>query len=345
MKKLFTLICLTGFLSFGFGSIQASIQEVYISTKSFKKPESVQIDGDFCKVVLEPSDRDSIKVETIIEASQKADGFGLKYELVNNILQLSITIPDEHISTKTGQIVVNIPEGMHITVKTSSGYIELGNLKDCTVNAHASYGKISAENVSGEYEFKTSTGTVSAMNVKGNITVNTKSGNIDMSNIDGYVTTISDKGDISASNIKGELTTQTNTAAQKISNIDGKLMLRTSTGELTLKNIEGHLQTLNDDGDVWIENLKGTMDLKSIAGRLTGTGILLTGNTSFETTKGRIEMELKNSLNELTFDLESNYGFLYIPGKAKKKKLNSGNGPIVITGRTNNGPQRFSLAE
>jgi DUF4097 and DUF4098 domain-containing protein YvlB len=343
MKKLFTLICLTVFL--GLGSTEASIQEVYKSTKSFKKPESVQIEGDFCKVVLKPSDGDSIKVETIIEASQKADGFDLKDELVNNTLQLSVIIPDEHISTKSGRIVVNTPEGMHITVKTSSGYIESGNLKDCTVNAHASYGKISAENISGEYDFRTSTGAVSVMNVKGNISVNTKSGNIDISNIDGYVTTISDKGDISVNNIKGELTTQTNTAAQKIANIDGKLMLRTSTGELTLKNIEGHLQTLNDDGDVWIENLKGTMDLKSIAGRLTGTGILLTGNTYFETTKGRIEMELKNSLNELTFDLESNYGFLYIPGEAKKKKLKSGNGPIVITGRTNNGPQRFTLKE
>jgi DUF4097 and DUF4098 domain-containing protein YvlB len=343
MKKLFTLIYLTGFLSFGYAA--ATIQEVYKSTKSFKKTESVQIDGDFCKVVLTPSNEDSIKVETIIEASKKADGFGLKDELIDNTLQLSITIPDEPVSTKSGRMVVTIPEGTHITVKTFSGYIESSNLKDCKVTANASYGKILAENVSGEYDFKTATGTVTAMNVRGKITINTKSGNIDISNIDGYVTAISDKGEISASNIRGELTTQTNTAAQKIANIDGKLMLRTSTGELTLKNIEGHLQTLNDDGDVWIENLKGTMDLKSIAGRLTGTGILLTGNTYFETTKGRIEMELKNSLNELTFDLESNYGFLYIPGEAKKKKLKSGNGPIVITGRTNNGPQRFTLKE
>ncbi|MGQ1891851.1 DUF4097 family beta strand repeat-containing protein [Thermophagus sp. OGC60D27] len=343
MKRLVMLIFLSGI--FSLASQAQSLKEICNMTKSFKNTDTVKIDANFCKVTITSAKTDSINVQTVIKASTSTDGFGLKEEISNNTLELYVMIPDTHVSTKTGEIILSVPAGVNVFVQTTSGYIQPQNLYDCYLEGSSSYGKILTENVSGHYKFKTSTGIISVKNLKGDLSTMTKSGSIELYNIDGKVHSVSDKGIISADNILGNLTAQTNTAAQNISNVKGNLMLRTSTGILTLKNIQGQLQTLNDDGDVWIDNLKGTMDLKSLAGKLVGTAIQLTKSSTFETTKGRVEMELKNPLNELTFDLESNFGFLYIPGKSKKKKLTSGKGPIVITARTNSGPQRFTLAK
>jgi len=343
MKKLVTFFCLSALL--GIATHAAPLKEVYKTTQTYKRTDSVFIEANFCKVNLTTTTVDSIIVETTIRASTTIEGFGIKNEIKNNSIYLSVTVPTAHVSTKAGEIILSVPARTNVIVNTTSGYIQPHNLKDCNVIASTSYGKILTEDVSGNYKFKTSTGLISVKNLQGELTANSKSGSIELYNVSGTITCVSDKGTISADNIKGDLSVQTNIAAQNLSNINGTLMLRTSTGLLTLKNIEGKLQTLNDDGDVWIENLKGTMNLKSLAGKLVGTGIELTKSCYFETTKGRIEMELKNTLNDLSFDLESNFGFLYIPGKSKKKKLSSGKGPIIITARSNSGPQRFTLAK
>ncbi|SFE55377.1 DUF4097 family beta strand repeat-containing protein [Thermophagus xiamenensis] len=343
MKTFFTLTFLLGWISLAMANLP--LEEVYNATKTFNKTDTVKIEGDFCKIILQPSTDNAITVSTVIKSSAAVEGFGLSDQQENNTLNLSIVVPDKHVSTKSGEMIVSLPTESKVWVKTGSGYIQPQNLQNCTLNASASYGKIIAENVSGNFNLKTLTGAISVNALKGQLAVNTKSGPIEITNIDGEVTAITDKGDITVENVKGKISVQTNTAAQNLSNINGELNLRTSTGLLTLKNLEGKLQTNNDDGDVWIENLKGYMDLKSLSGKLIGKAIELTKSSSFETTKGRIEMELKNDLKELTFELESNYGFLYIPGKAKKKKLTSGKGPIVITGFTNSGPQRFTLAQ
>lgn len=323
----------------------APLEEVHKSSNTYANIDNIDIKGDFCKVILTASTDNTVEVSGLIEASKKIDGFSIIDSVEGSKLTLSVNTPDEHVSTKSGEIKIKVPENCYVKIKTRSGYIEAQKINLVKVDAHASYGKIILENASGEFNLKTSTGSISASQFKGNLTAKTTSGNIEMNNINGQTTLITDKGQLELQNITGNLNSQTNTSAQIISNVKGELMLRTSTGELNIKSINGHLQTINDDGDVYVKNLKGTMDLKSISGNLNGEGILLTGNTRFETTKGRIDMALENDQNELTYELESNYGFLYIPGKSKKKRLNSGRGPIHITAVSNNGAQRFTEAK
>jgi DUF4097 and DUF4098 domain-containing protein YvlB len=321
----------------------APLKEVHKSNNSYENIATINVQGDFCKVILMPSPDKSVVVDAVMEASKEVEGFDIEAVTEGNTLSVKVLIPREHISTKSGEIRLKVPAASTLNIKTRSGYIEAINIDDCTVDAHASYGKINAENVSGKYSMKTSTGTINATNLKGKFSTTSTSGNIELSNINGEVMLITDNGEVSLENIKGQINTQSNTSAQTINNLNGNLTLRTSTGEISLKQISGHLTTNNDDGDVHIENFEGTMELISISGNLVGTGIKLTGNTTIKTTKGRIEMELRNQMNELTFDMASNYGFLYIPGKSKKKKLKSGNGPILIQTQTNNGAQRFTI--
>jgi hypothetical protein len=341
MKQLFTLtlLCFLGSVV----SFAAPLKEVHQSTKSYENIKSIEINGDFCKVILTPSADNQTIVSTFIEASKDIEGFGINDKTEADKLSLSVAVPSEHVSTKSGEIKLQIPEGTKVKIKTASGYIEAIDTKECEVDAYASYGRINARNVSGNYTFKTSTGGITVQGVNGELYATTTGGEIEISDVDGQSTVVTDKGPVTLKNISGKLTTQSNTSAQNLTNINGDIMLRTSTGELTLNSIKGTLETANDDGDVWITDFEGTMHLISIAGNLVGEKILLTGNTYFETTKGRVEMEFRNDLNELTFDLASNYGFLYIPGKSKKKKLKSGNGPIAITTSTNDGAQRFSI--
>ncbi len=343
MKHLFTLTFFCLLLSSA--SFAAPLKEVHNSKKSFEKIKYIEINGDFCKVILTPSADNQTIVSTFIEASKDIEGFGLNDQTEEDKLSLSVAVPSEHISTKSGEIKIQIPEGTIVKIKTASGYIEAIDTKECEVDAYASYGRINAQNISGKYSFKTSTGGINVQGVNGELTATTTGGAIEISNAEGISKVVTDRGVLTLNNISGTLNTQSNTSAQELTNIDGDLMLRTSTGELTLNNINGILETANDDGDVWITDFKGTMNLISIAGNLVGKEILLTESVYMETTKGRIEMELKNDLNELTFDLASNYGFLYIPGKSKKKKLKYGNGPIEITTSTNSGTQRFTVVK
>lgn len=343
MKQLFTLTLLCFFVNTA--SFAAPLKEVHQSTKSYENIKFIEINGDFCKVILTPATDNQTTVSAFIEASKDIEGFDINDQTKADKLSLSVAVPSEHVSTKSGEIKLQIPEGTKVKVKTASGYIETIDTKECEVDAYASYGRINAQNVSGKYTFKTSTGGITVHGVNGELYTTTTGGEIEISDVDGQSTVVTDKGTVTLKNISGKLTTQSNTSAQNLNNISGDIMMRTSTGELTLNNIQGKLETANDDGDVWITDFEGTMHLISIAGSLVGKSILLTGNTYMETTKGRIEMELKNGLKELTFDLASNYGFLYIPGKSKKKKLKSGNGPITITTSTNNGAQRFSVVD
>ncbi|PWD98759.1 DUF4097 family beta strand repeat-containing protein [Marinilabilia rubra] len=343
MKHL--LILLTTFYFGATTCIGAPLEVVHKSAKSYDNIESLEVKGDFCKVIVTSSTNDKVEVDALIEASKKIDGFNINEKVEGTKLTLSVNTPDEHVSTKSGEIAIKVPQDCNIKVKTRSGYIEAIDISTGNLDADASYGKIILNEASGNFKLKTSTGSIQVSNLKGDLNAKTTSGDIELKDINGQTMLITDKGLIDLQNIKGSLNTQTNTSAQKISDVDGDLKLRTSTGELALKNIDGHLQTINDDGDVWIEDLKGTMDLKSISGNLNGEGILLTGNSNFETTKGRIDMALKNDQKELTYELESNYGFLYIPGKSKKKRLKSGKGSIHVTAISNNGAQRFTKAK
>lgn len=341
MKQLSTLFVL--FLLFSMVSFSAPLKEVHRSTKSFDNIKSIEVKGDFCKVILKPSETNEVTVNSFIEASKDIEGFGINDQTEAGKLILSVAVPSEHVSTKSGQIELQIPTGTEIKIKTASGYIEASEIKECRVNAHASYGKIIAQNVSGNYSLKTSTGGITVNDLKGELSATSSKGDIELSDIETNTTVVTDGGLLTIKNIKGKLNTQSNTGNQTITNMNGDLMLRTSTGEITLNNLKGKIETANDDGDVWLTDVEGTMRLISISGNLVGKNILLTGNTYFETTKGRVEMELRNNLNELSFDLASNYGFIYIPGKSKKKKLKSGNGSILISTSSNDGAQRFTL--
>jgi len=341
MKYLSTLSVF--FFLFSLISVAAPLKEVHRSTKTYDNITSVDIKGDFCKVILKPSGTPQVTVNSFIEASKDIDGFGINEQTEAGKLTLSVAVPSEHVSTKSGEIEIQLPAGTEIKIKTASGYIEASDLKECNVNAHASYGKIIVENLTGDYSFKTSTGGISVNQLNGKVSATSTKGDIELTDIDASTTIVTDAGALTLKNLKGKINTQSNTGTQTINNLTGDLMLRTSTGEITLNNIKGNIETANDDGDVWLTDVEGTLRLISISGNLVGENILLTGNVYFETTKGRIEMELRNDMNELSFDLASNYGFLYIPGKSKKKKLREGKGPILISTSSNNGAQRFTL--
>ncbi|WP_291860711.1 DUF4097 family beta strand repeat-containing protein [Marinilabilia sp.] len=341
MKQLSTLFVL--FFLFSLVSLAAPLKEVHRSTKNFNNIKSIEVKGDFCKVILKPSATDGVIVNSFIEASKDMEGFEINDQTEAGKLFLTVGVPSEHVSTKSGEIEIQVPTGTEIKIKTASGYIEASEIKECQVDAHASYGQITAQNVSGKYSLKTSTGGITVNDLQGELSATSSKGDIELSDIETNTTVVTDAGVLVLKNIKGKLNTQSNTGDQTITNLDGDLMLRTSTGEITLNNLKGSVETANDDGDVWLTDIEGTLRLISISGNLVGKNILLSGNAYFETTKGRVEMEFRNNLNELSFDLASNYGFLYIPGKSKKKKLKSGNGPILVSTSTNNGAQRFTL--
>ena len=72
--------------------------------------------------------------------------------------------------------------------------------------------------------------------------------------------------------------------------------------------------------------------------------VKLTASSDFTTTEGRIQLQLLNDKEELTFMMqtESSKVGLVAKGISKKKKLQAGKGPIVVTTKTRTGGQVIS---
>jgi hypothetical protein len=68
---------------------------------------------------------------------------------------------------------------------------------------------------------------------------------------------------------------------------------------------------------------------------------MLTGDSSFEASTGRIEVDLANDIGELEFDLTSTTGSLEVGRERSQRRLFLGSTGTTVSGRTSTGSQRF----
>jgi len=130
-----------------------------------------------------------------------------------------------------------------------------------------------------------------------------------------------------------------------VSGSRGSLNVTTASGSHDYENTTGLITARTASGRVDIENHTGQLNVKTISGSIDGEHISFTGNSSLESTAGRIDMEFDTDLDSLTFDLHSTAGSLEVGETEAGRSLITGKGPIRVTGRTVSGSQSYSKAE
>jgi len=177
-----------------------------------------------------------------------------------------------------------------------------------------------------ELDIRNTSGGIFASNLKGQEhRLRTTSGMINLKDVQAQkIITKSTSGGIRLHNVTAAIGARATSGMVKAVNVKGDLHIRTSAGGIRLKNVEGGLQ------------------LKTSAAAIIGEQVLLTSNSTFKTSAGRIRMKFSNDLKKLNFDLRASAAKLWIGEDRYRKRVILRNGPnIMVKGISNAGSQRY----
>jgi hypothetical protein len=210
-------------------------------------------------------------------------------------------------------------------------------------------------NLNGKLDFKVSakidliinnsSGDVIAENLSGNICeVSATSGDVKAINIGTNLKIVATSGDIKTENVQGEVRARTTSGNQQINTVTGRIEADATSGDIRIGNCEGNVEATTTSGEIDMQNAKGLMSLRSTSGNIEGKDVTLTGDATFKSTSGTIEIRLKNNMKDLTFDLEATSGNLRAGEIRADRRLfvKNGEGNIKIRGVSSSGNQSYS---
>ena len=115
----------------------------------------------------------------------------------------------------------------------------------------------------------------------------------------------------------------------------------TALGDITAENISGNIDLHTDLGDISMNDLSGKINSITSLGDIDGEYILISDNSTFNTSLGDIDVQLSNSLSDCSLDLSSSLGRVKIDRPDFKKKsgsqLDIGNGKWKVIMETSLG--------
>ena len=123
------------------------------------------------------------------------------------------------------ELLVSIPEGMHLEVDDGSGSIVINNVRGDIMLDDGS-GSIELENVGGTVEIDDGSGSISVLTVGGDISINDGSGSIKVRGVAGTVTVDDGSGSIDVSDVEEDL-----------------IIVEDGSGGLDFSNIAGRVET------------------------------------------------------------------------------------------------------
>lgn len=177
-----------------------------------------------------------------------------------------------------------------------------------------------------ELDIKNSSGGIFASNLKGaQHRFRTTSGMIKLQNIIAERLILrSTSGGIRLDKVQADIGARASAGMVKIENTKGDIKIRTSAGGIRLKNIEGGL------------------NLRTSAAAIVGEQVLLTGNSIFRTSAGKIRMKFSNDIKKLNFDLKSSAAKLWVGDMRYKRRVVLKQGEnIMVKGVSSAGSQRY----
>jgi len=266
----------------------------------------LELEGGFCNVVLNGYSGQSLKMDGSIKGSGNPDKYEIMYREENNKVKVWVEHPVNLWGTIHGKLTFDVPWDVLVNANCSSGNIEAHNLKASSIDLEASSGNITAQKLEGELNIRCSSGNITLSDQHGQTSARTSSGNI------------------------------------RIENINGNLTSHASSGNMQIFTVSGDVVALGSSGNVRLQDIEGKVDIETSSGNIRGERIMLTDNSRFKASSGSVIIGLLNEENDLSFDLDAGSGGLYALGSNADDRLILKKGPILITGVTTSGNQRYT---
>jgi hypothetical protein len=245
-------------------------------------------------------------LEADIRAPKK-QGIVVKHEKLGSTLRVWVEWPNGNIRLGFTPLEMEfqVPRTINADVETSSGNVDLSDIRGDTVRIATSSGNITVKQVTARYLLQSTSGNQWLMDSSGDKQLKSSSGSI------------------------------------TVLRSDGNIMSRSSSGDHKYEKIRGTLEAESTSGDIDFADLEGALRLLTSTGRQTGRNIAVAGDSSFRSTSGSIDVDFNVALEGLAFDLEASSGKLIVGTAESEDQLLIEGGDIRITGRTISGDQSF----
>ncbi|MEM6641358.1 MAG: DUF4097 family beta strand repeat-containing protein [Bacteroidota bacterium] len=268
----------------------------------------VRVEGSFLDVYVVNGDR--VFFEGIIEGNGDEGDYRFDADIIGSALVIKVIYTKDKYNWKNRKITksridITLTDGVKLFVDNSSGDVSVANLRASEAKIEASSGDITLRSVVANLESRTS------------------SGDID---IDGLI------GDSKIRSTSGD---------QRLYDLRGTINSRSSSGDITVSKFKGDLKLEASSGDVDIRTGEGTVAVRTTSGEIEGRDIMLTGDAKFNASSGDVEIDFKNDLQELGFDLRASSGDLEVGSRSAEKRLIIERGRYMVVGETSSGDQEY----
>src|SRR5574344_1477350 len=315
------------------------------ANNSYDAIKTVNINGRFCKVNILASNNGQTNFEGKLEAMVANDSYKIDEQNTNGNLSIGVVVPDDAFASFVGELTVKVPANVSVNVTNTSGYINIEGLAENDVTVSTVQGKITAQNSNGTISLKSKGGSITASKLTGTVSTSSSSGAQKLSDMNGTLSFDSPDGELVIDNMSGTINVTTIAAKQTLTNIEGTLNIKGSSGQIRISNATGIFNIKTMAAAVNLCETVGEYHSETTKGAIVGQKkIKFTASSDFTTTEGKIQIQLANAKEEVTFMLEceSSKVGLIAKGTSKKKKLQMGKGPIVIKTHSKTGGQVFS---
>lgn len=293
-----------------------------------------------------------------------------RYEKKDSVLKVWVEGKELHERIKmnkedkgTSELNFSVPLSVKVDVENLAGHITLNGIESSGVNLKTGYGHITVQNVKTSLKLNSGSGNIVVKNHKGilkstssyghqtledlegDAVVSSGSGSIHLKSLKGNLEIVSSFGHQTISNIQGDIKSTVSSGSLKASLVRGNITAKSSFGKQHFYDIEGNINSSASSGNVTIESFKGALGIGTSFGNITGRNVTLINNSEFKTSSGSINMELKNDMSDLRFDLSASSGRMLVEKNNIKNtsdhNLMVGEGKILVKGVTSFGNQSY----
>jgi len=269
----------------------ATAQNVLVNTtKKYPKIKEIEVESGWLDVSYQGGEGTEVSVEAYLESNIPDQD--IVFVTLGDVLKVSYKRSGEKYnwnSKNKGYLKITGPKSMKLSVRGSSGKIDLTNL------------------VSENTVLQLTSGTVTAAQIKGNLKLTSTSGTLKATGIEG--------------NVEARLTS----GNAYLENISGSVNYESTSGSLDAKNIDGVLSARLTSGNAKIENAKQLGQLSFTSGNVRAVNSGLGANTKFTGTSGNFTIQTTSDLKAYNYSLRATSGNLRVGGSSSTKSLELNN--------------------
>lgn len=292
---------------FVFTSCNELVAQKTLAEESFNMDnvQSLEIRGKFCNIELNGTSGRNLRMEGYIKGSGDPDKYEIKYEKRGEHVEVWVESPMSMWGNIQSLLKFEVPENIEIAVDNSSGNLKAQHLKSNQINLETTSGNIETGDTNGEMHIKCTSGNLSVETQIGNMEATTTSGNI------------------------------------RIKNLEGDSEIKATSGNINLENLLGNTFAHCSSGNITMRQLNGRLNTGTSSGNISGVNILLKSDSEFKATSGNIKIDLMNTEDDLSFDLEAGSGNLRAARNSGEDKMIIRGGGINIRGISSSGNQTY----